>query len=378
MRIDGGRRRGLLNSEDSPQNASMTASPRPLVALDLSVLDAPHPSGVERQARELFRALPRALPEWDVVGLARRPLHEVGTARMVAQGNAWPTPLWRRRVLPKLCAKLGAIHLHTPVTSLPRRLPCSASRCVHDIPWAPRHSSQDERPHPLRERRLTRELQRPIPTVFVSEATAEDFASVVPDFSAPTVTIWNGVADVFFQDAPLVLPADLPPRFVLVVGKLRPRRRPDVLARAARRLEEDCGLAIVWVGEGTQTLGEGPLRGLGPVSDAVLRSLLSEAQALLSPSALEGFGIPVLEAMAAGRPVISAACDGVRRWAGDRVLEYPAGDSDALVGCVRRLMERPVDADALAARREFARSLSWSRVASQYAKFFRRLLAHDR
>ncbi len=356
----------------------MTASPRPLLALDLSVLETPYPSGVERQARELFRELPHALAEYEIVGIARRPIEGIGTGRVVVSGGAWPRTVWRRRILPFLCAKMGVTHLHTPVTSLPRRLPCSASRCVHDIPWARPGASRDERRRLLRESWLARELARPIPTVFVSTATVDDFKTVVPGFTAPIETIGNGVAETFFEPAPSCLPPDLPSTFVLVVGKFRPRRRPDVLARAARRLEDQSGIVILWVGEGTQTLGEGPLRGLGPVSDEVLRALLADALALVAPSALEGFGIPVLEAMAAGRPVISAACDGVRAWAGDRIIEYPADDAEALAGRIRDLVAHPLDPAILRRNRTFARSLTWSRVAESYATFFRRIVATGR
>jgi glycosyltransferase involved in cell wall biosynthesis len=97
-------------------------------------------------------------------------------------------------------------------------------------------------------------------------------------------------------------------RFVAGVVDLRapdPRKRVEWLLGAMRRLSSN-GLGTVFVGPGSELL-PAPFVGLGRVSDAVLAGVLSHAEALVYTSAYEGQGMPPLEAMAVGTPVVAFA-----------------------------------------------------------------------
>jgi glycosyltransferase involved in cell wall biosynthesis len=133
--------------------------------------------------------------------------------------------------------------------------------------------------------------------------------------------------------------------FILVVGTLEPRKGHKVLinALAAAGL---AGVRLVFAGPTAgradelkrlaQHLGIGErLRILGRVDDALLAGLYRDATLLCMPSFGEGFGLPVLEAMAAGLPVVASDLPAIREVAGDAAVLVAPGDVDALAGAIR-------------------------------------------
>ena len=108
------------------------------------------------------------------------------------------------------------------------------------------------------------------------------------------------------------------------------------------------------------------LHHVGFVSDAELVTLYRRAVALVLPSRYEGFGLPVLEAMRAGCPVICADSSALPEVAGSAALRFPWDDSAALAAQMTRLADDPVlRAAQIAAGVAHAARFSWSRVAEQ-------------
>ena len=170
-------------------------------------------------------------------------------------------------------------------------------------------------------------------------------------------------------------------RFVLFVGEAEPRKGLHVLADALTRLRaHDVQARLVAVGripDGTP-LPEGATV-LGHVDDATLAALYRACAAFVYPSRYEGFGLPVLEAMSYGAPVVASSATAIPEAGGDAALYAPPDDPEALaaaIGCVL------TDGDRAAAlrRRGLARAaaMTWRTTASATLDVFERALSGSR
>jgi glycosyltransferase involved in cell wall biosynthesis len=140
---------------------------------------------------------------------------------------------------------------------------------------------------------------------------------------------------VFRADGPA---EDLGARYVLTVATLEPRKNLQVLVEAHRLLGGELELAVVGAeGWGEQPLLDGPrIRRLGYVSDDELARLYRGATAVAYPSRFEGFGIPVIEAMACGVPIVASAHESLDEACGDAALRADPEDPAAFAAAISR------------------------------------------
>jgi glycosyltransferase involved in cell wall biosynthesis len=143
----------------------------------------------------------------------------------------------------------------------------------------------------------------------------------------------------------------LPPRFLLYVGTIEPRKNLDVLLAALSRLKgqgREVPLVVAgklgWLYDGflakIRSLGlERSVLLPGFVPDDDLPALYTAAEAFVYPSVYEGFGLPVLEAMGCGTPVLCSNASSLPEVAGDGGILLPPGDPEAWAEAVSRLME---------------------------------------
>ena len=284
---------------------------------------APVPGGTGRYSREVAAALARTASVDDEVTSVVAWHRSVETARVAGVRGPLRLPLPRRALVaawehgrgPRVRA--DAVLAPTPLFPPAGGAPCAV--VVHDaVPWThpetltPRgvawHRSQVERA--AREAALV---------VVPTEAVADELRrhTSVRDL----LVVGEGVT------GDLALPADdaaraerlgLPADYLLTVATLEPRKGLDVLLEALARPEAP-PLPLLCVGQpgwgGLDPLAlaagaglpPGRVRVLGRVPDADLAVLLDRATALVVPSRAEGFGLPLLEAMAAGTPVVTSA-----------------------------------------------------------------------
>jgi glycosyltransferase involved in cell wall biosynthesis len=159
------------------------------------------------------------------------------------------------------------------------------------------------------------------------------------------------------------------PRLLEAYAALRARRAdtPDLVL--AGRVEREAGYDALMARARALALGDA-LRLPGYVPDEDLPALLSAARAFVFPSLYEGFGLPVLEAMASGTPVVAAAEPALREVADGAAVYAEDGDFGA---ATRRALE---DRDRLAAAGiERARLFSWPETARRTVEIYRRVLA---
>jgi glycosyltransferase involved in cell wall biosynthesis len=138
--------------------------------------------------------------------------------------------------------------------------------------------------------------------------------------------------------------------FVLFVGRIEPRKNLPRLIRAFSRIRGKVGDGIRLVIAGQEDFrsrevfeeakrqGERSVVFLGAVPDADLPALYNLAEALVYPSLAEGFGIPVLEAMACGTPVLASPRGALPEVGGDAVLWVEPEDEEALAGGIERIL----------------------------------------
>ena len=144
--------------------------------------------------------------------------------------------------------------------------------------------------------------------------------------------------------------------FLLAVGTVEPRKDLATLMRAHAELPEAPVLVIVgepgWRCRSTLTTMRklelnGRLRVLSRVSDEELQALYAAADMLVASSLYEGFGLPVLEAMSQGCPVVCSWSSSLPEVGGVAARYYPAGDSDHLAQTIGRLLSTPAELDVM-------------------------------
>jgi mannosyltransferase len=188
-----------------------------------------------------------------------------------------------------------------------------------------------------------------------------------------------GVDEVF---APLGLRAPVLP-YVLFVGQRAGYKNFRAVLQALGRLAD---LELICVGGGpmrAEELAAAPasvrarVRHLGLVPETELNELYNRAVCLIYPSSYEGFGIPVLEAMRAGCPVVCSDCRAVLEVGRDALTVASGLDADSLARAIERTAEPAYRAAIIQAGLGVAQTYSWERTYQQTLRIYRDLASID-
>jgi glycosyltransferase involved in cell wall biosynthesis len=281
--------------------------------------------------------------------------------------------LWLRRNFPpvELIAGFSDV-VHGTNFVLPVAARAGGVQTIHDLAFldAPEELAPSDRELPQLVRRgAARADVVCTPTAAVAAAVTERLG--VPADRVLVTPL--GVDAAWFAARPLDPDSrarlGLPSSYLLFVGQDGPRKGLATLRRAHASAP---GLPpLVLAGPGPAGQDERVLR-TGYLSDVDLRSVVAGAAAVVLPSRDEGFGLPVLEALACNVPVVCSDIPALREVAGGQAALVPYGNVEALADALTQALEDPPSAEVLAARRAHAAGFTWRRCARATVEAYQR------
>lgn len=355
------------------------------IGIDARLLSGPL-SGIGRYSHEMINALLRRGCPLTLFSPA--PLqHELEAGSGQYEVQAWRARnsaqrlFWDQVILPRWAGSARIDAFWGPAHRLPGGMAQGVTRCVtiHDLVW--KHA-----PHTMRP--LSRMMDRhfmPIAVrradcvVAVSEHTRGDIAQHWPELRAPVHTIYPGVSR---RVAPLPREAlgrwGIGGPYCLFVGTLEPRKNLPrlleafaLLPAAARHIQLVIAGGAGW--GGLDLPGMIAHHGLtervtltGYVSEQELATLYAHAQGLAMPSLYEGFGLPLIEAMAHGVPVLTGAVSSMPEIAGPAAIVVDPYRAEAIAaGLTTLLLDEPRRQALIAAGQSRVARFDWDRAAGE-------------
>ncbi len=377
----------------------MTSEARSTAIQGRFVIDAryvePKPSGIGRYVEALIQRVPQLAPEqpFELWTHPARPA-PVTLPNVTCRAVAAPSDGLRTLLTPSWLGRLGPTDvMHCPFSLMGRGMRCATVVTIHDLMWLEQPELVEGRPLmrrvrlPYYRRGMRWALRFATRLIAVSEATRARMLEVAPE-CAERIRVTHNAADARFtpatdarataQAAAEILGTSVP--YYLVVGKNEPYKGHDVAIKAfAKSSREDELLVLVQRVTGARgllNLGKrlgvaDRLRFLPAVSGEQLTTLLQAARALLQPSLHEGFGIPALEAMACGCPVLASDTPALVEVMGGAGLHAAVGDDAALGEALTRLRELGMTEQLRRRGLARAQEFSWERTAAETLAIYR-------
>jgi glycosyltransferase involved in cell wall biosynthesis len=348
------------------------------VAVDVNPATRSVVTGTELFTREVSRRLPSAAPELRWRFFASRPRAGVGVDVMVV-----PFPrLWSQVRLPLALARERPDLLFVPGHVIPFAWPGRVLTVVHDLAFDrfPGAYGASDRSYLRLSTRWA--VTRSKLLIAVSEATRHDLIELYGVAPDKVRVVPLGVAPPSVAPAPVARLAALGVKgdFILQVGRVEARKNQAAALDAVEKLD---GVTLVVAGPerdpvlSARLRNSGSARVLGVVDAPLLELLYKRAAAVIVPSLYEGFGLPVLEAMARGKVVVAAKTSSLPEVGGSAALYFhPDASAGELAAVLRTALEDQALRKELArAARSRAAKFSWDRTTAGVAAVIRELLS---
>lgn len=370
------------------------------MGIDGRLANAPQRAGVGNFCAEVLRALPgQAVSITLRVYLDAPPSPGFPLTSDAAELRVLPPArFWSHRVLAnELCAAPPSVFL-SPVLQLPWRCPCPAVATAHDFAFLDFGEQFTWQRRVLARLQAHHAIRRADHLLAVSEATRKDLERHF-QVTSERITVTQEAAAERFQ--PVTDPGirkriraayHLPDRFLLYVGRLQPRknlvRLIEAFAAVCQRRSDLPHHLIIAGGKGwmyepiyaaaRQSSAWDRIQFLDYVADEDLPTLMSMADALALVSLWEGFGLPVLEAMACGTAVMTSDCSSLPEVAGDAaLLVNPYAVESIATGLERILLDDAYRHDLEQRASARAGQFSWDAVARRIVEAVRATLNHN-
>jgi glycosyltransferase involved in cell wall biosynthesis len=343
-----------------------------LVVLDADVLGRRR-TGDETYVRNLLAELPRLAEQagLEIGAVTRRPDLVPEGVRAV-ELRTGVQELRMTITLPRMLRRLNAALAHTQY-ALPVRAPCPCVVTVHDLSFVRRPEVMGWKNRQVFRLVVPRAVRNAARVLTVSERTKRDLVEVYGVPPQRVVVTPNGVDPAFRPLPPGEgAPVDTVSRgsYALTVGTIERRKNQLAALEAAKA----AGFQLVIAGpekdvELAAELRRGGARLEGYVEPDGLAQLYRGAACLVHTSLYEGFGLPVLEAMACGTPVVAIGEPAIEEVAGDAAVLV--AESDLVTGIEQALAERE---QLVAAGLERASRFSWRAAAERTLEVYREAL----
>lgn len=349
-----------------------------------------HQRGVQRAFRELIERLPEAVePSMTLLGRARADLPSgVPVIRVgMPVPRALPRKL-RKIVHPMLArpgqrrAQSGCDVFHSTYDTLPI-CPMPTVHTVHDLVLErfSEFCSGRARTELFEHRR--RVMDAATRVIAISESTAAELARFYPGCEDKTRVVHWGWEHLRRAEAPKGESPQEP--YAMVVGDRTQYKNFRVVLDAMDEKAWPDGVGLVVVGPAWRAT-EGfrvellskrhKVRHAGRVSDEELARLYSGASCVISASLMEGFGFPVLEAQAAGTPLVCSDITVNHEVAGDGAVRFDPGRPDQLAARVGEVQGRGVRAGLIEAGRANLARFSWDRCIAETVAVYEEAVTH--
>jgi glycosyltransferase involved in cell wall biosynthesis len=354
----------------------------PLIVLDADTLGRQR-TGDERYVANLLRELPGVADDLRFAAITRRP-ELVPDGVEAIQLDAGSQLYRMSRSLPRLLHGIAPELAHFQY-AVPLGYRRRSVVTVHDLSFEGDPGLTSRRDRFVFRRAVRASVKRADAILTVSEFTRGELLGAYGLEPERVVALPNGLDPVFNGEAPPQrVGAHDRARYALFVGTLHPRKDPLTAVEAIALVEPDLDLLMVGPDKGeagavssaVERLGlRGRVRLLGHVKPDELAELYRSAACLVFPSLYEGFGLPPLEAMACGTPVVAARTTSIPEVVGDAAILVKPRHPSALAGGIERAI---ADRERLVALgREQAARFSWRTTAEGVAELYRRVLGQN-
>jgi glycosyltransferase involved in cell wall biosynthesis len=328
-----------------------------------------------------------------VAALSRRDDVDLAVVTRADDGGRWPAahavapgrrPLrlaWEQAVLPRTLRRLDVDVHHAPHYTMPERVRLPRVVTVHDLTFFDHPEWHQRVKVPFFRRAIRVASERADAIICPSQATADRLAAVAPA-RGPVTVIPHGVDHQRFRaEGPV---AERPAPYVLFLGTIEPRKDVPTLVRAFDRLAGDHpevrlvlagGRGWGWAAA-ESAIAASRYRArvdvLGFITDDAVPALLRGAAAVVYPSLEEGFGLPALEALACGAPLVTTAGSALEEVAGDAARLVQPGDEEELATAIDRLLTGDPEQPARRARGiARAAAATWEEAARRHVDVYR-------
>ncbi len=363
-------------------------------------------TGVKRFLSGLIPALARAAPDFHIsawMGFFRK-VHGEGYPawgepnvknRIFRFPRRWIERAWSLDLLPAERIAPGALIFHSFWYHLPPSRRCRRILTVFDfreVVFPDMYPEESDRLRSL----LSRNLEGADRIVASSRATANDLRSHFQLAGREIDVVYGGVEGSFTRQPDAAVAATreklrLQGPYIVTMGSGDPRKNIPRFIRAfiryLRESRDDLRLVITGARHPSYdpALLEVEASGLsqrilyvGETTDEEWRNLLSGAEALVYPSLYEGFGLPPLEAMACGTPVLASTTPAVKEWAGDAALYFDPQEMDSMVKVLLEFRgSRTITGRLRQAGAGRVKEFTWERIAGDYLRIYRQVLGES-